>query len=179
KLQHDWLWRKVGASGVRRVETDEVLGDEDIPKTPKIQRLVRPEKLIGIPSPEYETKIDFDAIVKKIPKDDIEKNWKKILDSIKYDKEKWVISKTRLEQIRKLYVGKIRRMEIETVEDIELKETEEKIKLSKDELIDLLKEEVVEMASNLLFEAGFGGLKKGILYNTIMEFDHRPYQAWQ
>jgi superfamily II DNA or RNA helicase len=169
KLQHDWLWRKVGASGIRRVETDEVLGDEDIPKTPKIQRLVRPENLIEIPSPEYETKIDFDAIIKKIPKDVIQKNWKQILDSVKYDKTKWIISKTRLEQIRKLYVDSKRRMEIETVEDIELKESEEVKNLSKDELIELLKEEVVEMASNLLFEAGFGGLKKGLLYNTIMD----------
>jgi len=65
KLQHEWLWRKVGASGIRRVEADEVLGDEDIPKTPKIQRLIRPENLIEIPSPEYETKIDFEAIIKK------------------------------------------------------------------------------------------------------------------
>lgn len=63
KLQHEWLWRRVGASGIRRVETDEVLGDEDIPKTPKIQRLIRPENLIEIPSPEYETKIDFEEII--------------------------------------------------------------------------------------------------------------------
>lgn len=169
KLQHEWLWRKVGASGIRKVETDEVLGDEDIPKTPKIQRLVRPENLIEIPSPEYETKIDFDAIIKKIPKDVIEKNWKQILDSVKYDKEKWTISKTRIEQIRKLYVDRRRKMEIETAEDFELKESEGKKELSKDELLELLKEEVVEMASNLLFEAGFGGLKKGLLYNTIMD----------
>lgn len=169
KLQHDWLWRKVGASGIRRVETDEVLGDEDIPKTPKIQRLVRPENQIEIPSPEYETKIDFDSIIKNIPKDVIAKNWKQILDSIKYDKEKWIISKTRIEQIRKLYVDKRRKMEIETAEDIELKESESKKELSKEELVELLKSEVVEMSSNLLFEAGFGGLKKGLLYNTIMD----------
>ena len=169
KLQHDWLWRKVGASGIRRVETDEVLGDEDIPKTPKIQRLVRPENLIEIPSPEYETKIDFDAIMKKVPKDVIEKNWKQILDSVKYDKEEWIISKTRIEQIRKLYVDRKRKMEIETTEDFEIKSSGEQKEFSKDELIELLKEEVVEMASNLLFEAGFGGLKKGILYNTMMD----------
>ncbi len=167
KLQHDWLWRKVGASGIRRVETDEILGDEDIPKTPKIQRLVRPENLIEIPSPEYETKIDFDAIIKKVPDDVIQKNWKQILDSVKYDKEKWIISKTRIEQIRKLYVDKRRKMEIEPAEDIELKESEEQKELSKEELIELLKEEVVEMASNLLFEAGFGSLKKGLLYTTL------------
>ena len=60
-------------------------------------------------------------------------------------------------------------MEIETVDDIELKEIAEKKDFSKDELVELLKEEVVEMASNLLFEAGFGGLKKGLLYTTIID----------
>lgn len=169
KLQHDWLWRKVGASGVRTVDTEDILGDEDIPITPKIQRLTRPENLIEIPSPEYETKIDFDAILKKIPKKEISKNWKQILDSVKYDKDKWVISKTRIEQMRKLYVDKDRRMEILSGEDIDIKDEEEKKKLSKEELEELFKEQIVEMASNLLLEYGFGGLKKGELYNVIID----------
>jgi len=169
KLQHDWLWRKVGASGVRTVDTEDVLGDEDIPITPKIQRLTRPENLIEIPSPEYETKIDFDAILKKIPKKEISKNWKQILDSVKYDKDKWVISKTRIEQMRKLYVDKERRMEILSGEDIDVKDEEEKKKLSKEELEELFKEQIVEMSSNLLLEYGFGGLKKGELYNVIID----------
>ncbi|MCX5782150.1 MAG: DEAD/DEAH box helicase family protein [Elusimicrobia bacterium] len=169
KLQHDWLWRKVGASGVRTVDTEDVLGDEDIPITPKIQRLTRPENLIEIPSPEYETKIDFDAILKKIPKKEISKNWEQILDSVKYDKDKWVISKTRIEQMIKLYVDKERRMEILSGEDIDFKDEEEKKKLSKEELEDLFKKQIVEMASNLLLEYGFGGLKKGELYNVIID----------
>ncbi len=168
KLQHDWLWRRVGASGVRTVDTEDILGDEDIPSTPKIQRLVRSENLIDIPSPEYETKIDFDAILKKIPKKEISKNWKQILDSVKYDKDKWIISKTKIEQMRKLYVDKERRMEILSGEDIDVKE-EIKKDLSKEDLEELFKEQVVEMASNLLLEYGFGGLKKGELYNVIVD----------
>lgn len=169
KLQHDWLWRKVGASGVRTVDTEDVLGDEDIPATPKIQKLTRPENLIEIPAPEYETKIDFDAILKKVPKKEISKNWKQILDSVKYDKDKWIISKTRIEQMRKLYVDKERRMEILSGEDIDVKEDEQKKELSKEELEELFKEQIVEMASNLLLEYGFGGLKKGELYNVIID----------
>jgi len=169
KLQHDWLWRKVGASGVRTVDTEDVLGDEDIPATPKIQRLERPENLIEIPSPEYETKIDFDAILKKVPKKEISKNWKQILDSVTYDKDKWVISKTKIEQMRKLYVDKERRMEILSGENIEVKPEGKKKELSKEELEELFKGEIVEMASNLLLEYGFGGLKKGILYNVIID----------
>jgi type III restriction enzyme len=169
KLQHDWLWRKVGASGVRTVDTEDVLGDEDIPAAPKIQKLVRPENLIEIPSPEYETKIDFDAILKKVPKKEISKNWKQILDSVKYDRDKWIISKTKIQQMRKLYVDKERRMEILSGEDIDVKEDEMKKELSKEELEELFKEQIVEMASNLLLEYGFGGLKKGELYNVIID----------
>ena len=170
KLQHDWLWRKVGASSVRTVDTEEVLGDEDIPRTPKIQRLVRPENLIEIPPPEYETKIDFDAILKKIPKKEIIKNWKQILDSIKYDKDKWVISKTKIERMRKLYVNKERRMEIVPGEDIDINGVEEPEKeVTREDLEEAFKEQIVEMASNLLLEYGFGGLRKGELYNVIMD----------
>ncbi len=169
KLQHDWLWRKVGASGVRTVDTEDVLGDEDIPATPKIQKLERPENLIEIPAPEYETKIDFEAIQKKIPKREISKNWKQILDSIEYDKDKWTISRTKIEQMRKLYVDKERRMEILSGEDIDVKEGEDIKKLSRAELEDLFKKQIVEMASNLLLEYGYGGLRKGELYNVIID----------
>src|SRR3989344_472857 len=170
KLQHDWLWRKVGASGVRTVDTEDVLGDEDIPITPKIQRLTRPENLIEIPSPEYETKIDFDAILKKVPKKEISKNWKQILDSVKYQKDKWTISKTKIEQMRKLYINKERRMEILSGEDIELEDfEEEKKEISRDDLEEEFKQQIVEMSSSLLFENGFGGLRKGELYNIIID----------
>ncbi len=170
KLQHDWLWRKVGASGVRTVDTEDVLGDEDIPATPMIQKLVRPENLIEIPSPEYETKIDFDAILKKVPKKEISKNWKQILDSVKYDKDKWTISKTRIEQMRKLFINKDRKMEILEGEDIDIKEIEEINKvITREELEELFKKQIVEMASNLLLEYGFGGLRKGELYNVIID----------
>ena len=169
KLQHDWLWRKVGASGVRQVDTEDVLGDEDIPVTPKIQKLIRTENLIEIPSPEYETKIDFEAILKKVPKREIKKNWKHILDSVEYDRDKWVISKTKIEQMRKLIVDKERRMEILSGEDMDIKEDLIKKDLSREELEELFKEQIVEMASNLLIEYGFGGLKKGTLYNVILD----------
>ncbi len=169
KLLHDWLWRKVGASGFRTVDTEDVLGDEDIPATPKIQKLERPENLIEIPAPEYETKIDFEAIQKKIPKREISKNWKQILDSVEYDKDKWTISRTKIEQMRKLYVDKERRMEILSGEDIDVKEGEDIKKLSRAELEDLFKKQIVEMASNLLLEYGYGGLRKGELYNVLID----------
>ncbi|MFH1065309.1 MAG: DEAD/DEAH box helicase family protein [Nanoarchaeota archaeon] len=170
KLQHDWLWRKVGASGIRRVDTEEELGDEDIPQTPKIQRLEHPENLIDIPSPEYETKIDFDEILKNTPKKEVAKNWKQILDSVKYDRTKWKISRTKIEQMRKLYISKERRMEIMSGEDIEIQAKPEKEnELTREELEGIFKQQIVNTASSLLFESGYGGLRKGELYNVIIE----------
>ena len=170
KLQHDWLWRKVGASGIRTVDTEDILGDEDIPATPKIQKLVRPENNIELPSPEYEVKINFDEIEKNIPKREISKNWEKILDSIQYDKSKWTISKTKIEQMRKLYVDKERRMEIMSGEDIEIKNLNEKEKdIPKEELEEILKEKIIESVSSLLLEYGYGGLRKGEIYNIMLE----------
>ena len=169
KLQHDWLWRLVGASGIRQVDTEDILQDEDIPITPKIQRLERPENRIEIPSPEYEVKTDFEAILKKVPKKEVRKNWKQLLELVKYDMEKWTISKTRIEQMRKLYVDKDRRMEILSGEDIDVIEGEMKKEYTKEELEGYFKEQLVEMASNLLFEFGYGGLRKGELYNVILD----------
>ena len=169
KLQHDWLWRLVGASGIRTVDTEDILQDEDIPKTPKIQRLEKPENRIEIPSPEYEVKTDFEAILKKVPKKEVKKNWKQLLELVKYDKDKWTISKTRIEQMRKLYVDKDRRMEILSGEDIDVKEDEIKKEYTREELEGYFKEQLVEMASNLLFEFGYGGLRKGELYNVILD----------
>jgi hypothetical protein len=72
--------------------------------------------------------------------------------------------------MRKLYVDKDRKMEILSGEDIEINnEDEQKEILTKEELEELLKEQIVEMASDLLLEYGYGGLKKGILYNVIMD----------
>src|SRR3989344_726897 len=169
KLQNDWLWRLVGASGIRTVDTEDILQDEDIPKTPKIQRLEKPENRIEIPSPEYEVKTDFEAILKKVPKKEVKKNWKHLLDLVKYDKDKWTISKTKIQQMIKLYVNKERRMEILSGEDIDVSESEIKKEYTREELEELFKEQLVEMASNLLFEFGYGGLKKGELYNVILD----------
>lgn len=169
KLDHNWLWVKVSVSRIKTVEQDEVLGDEDIPEVKEIQKLIRPENIITIPDPIYETKIDFEALTKKIPKDEIEKNWREILDKQEYSTEKWTISKSKIEQITKLYVNKKRAMEVIPGESIEMNNLEKKQdKLSDDELREFFKEKIVEIASELLFDAGFGGLKKGIVYNEIL-----------
>lgn len=169
KLQHDWLWRLVAVSKIRQgVAPEDRFGDEDLPVKLKIQKLVKPENFIVIPEPEYETRIDFAKISAKIPKDKVEQNWRQTLDAAAYPRDAWTITKTKVEQIRG------RRLQDKRVEILEgtnnsgnaLVEDKEK---SLSELQEDLKMEILNLASGLLTEAGFGGLRKGELYNVTMD----------
>ena len=172
KLHHDWLWRLVNVSKIRQgVLPEDIFGDEDLPARPKIQRLVRPENFVVIPEPEYETTIDFDRLARKIPKDDVERNWRQILEAVQYDRSAWTITKTRVEQIKGKRLNN-KKMEILAGNEGSKLSSEEawlEHEKSIEQLREDLKAEVLNIASSLLIEAGFGGLRKGELYNTVMD----------
>jgi len=182
RLQHDWLWRLVAVSKIRQgVSPGDIFADEDLPEKPKIQRLAKPENIIVIPSPEYETKIDFEKVRKEVPEDYVEKNWKQMLDSAVYEKERTDITKIKVESIFKKYLDKTKRMEVINGSEITPEKTEEApTKISREELEEVFKQEVLSVASGLLTEAGFGGLKRGKLYGVILDhvslkfFDGKP-----
>lgn len=182
RLQHDWLWRLVAVSKIRQgVSPGDIFADEDLPEKPKIQRLAKPENIIVIPSPEYETKIDFEKVRKEVPEDYVEKNWKQILNSAVYPKERIDITKIKVESIFKKYLDKTKRMEVINGSEITPEKTEEALtKISREELEEGFKQEVLSVASGLLMEAGFGGLKRGKLYGVILDhvslkfFDGKP-----
>ena len=170
KLQHDWLWRLVAVSKIRQgVGPEDRFGNEDLPARLKIQKMVKPENFIVIPEPEYETKIDFKAISDRIPKDEIEQNWRQLLEAVKYDRNAWMITRTTVEQIKGKRLQD-RRVEIlqPGVNSSDQSIAQEREKTST-ELKDDLKNEVLNLASGLLVEAGFGGLRKGELYDAMMD----------
>jgi superfamily II DNA or RNA helicase len=173
RLDHDWLWRLVAVSKIRQnVLPEEVFGDEDLPEKQKIQRLTKPENFIIIPSPEYETSIDFDKKKTEIPEDQIEERWREKLDSVEYDKNIWLISRTKIESVRASQLDKTRNMEVdydtESIDQISVRKNG-KNEVSLEELREIFKDELLSVASNLLIEAGFGGMKKGILYGAMMD----------
>ena len=169
KLQHDWLWRLVAVSKIRQgVNPEDRFGDEDLPSRPKIQKLVKPEKFIVVPEPEYETKIDFGGISNRIPTDRSERNWREILDSVVYKRDAWMISRTRVEHVKGKRLQDKRIEILEPTENSDQRIIEEAEKTT-DELRENLKDEVLNIASGLLTEAGFGGLRKGELYNAMMD----------
>ncbi len=171
KLQHEWLWRLVAVSKIRQgVLPDEIFGDEDLPEKPKIQRLTKPENFIVIPSPEYETKIDFEKKREEISEDEVEQNWREILNTIEYDRNEWRITKTKVEEIKAKHLDKSKTMEVirekVSVEDEYRAQPQE---MTKEELQEKFKQELLSIASGLLLEAGFGGMKKGKLYSVMMD----------
>jgi len=168
RLEHDWLWRLVAVSKIKQDITDEDKFDteEDLPTKPKIQTLVRPKKLIKIPDPEYEVNIDFEKIKDDIPDDSEEENWQEILDKITYDREAWMITKTKIDTVKR---KRLRDKRLELVDGPENHDFAVVGKLPRDELENKFKEEILDIASGLLQEAGFGGMMKGKLYNVIMD----------
>lgn len=168
KLEHDWLWRLVAVSKIRQgVLPDDMFGDEDLPARPKIQKLVKPDKFITIPDPIFETKIDLDKIAKTVPDDTVDLNWRQTLAAITYDRNVLTITKTSVKQVRGKRLND-KRLELVEGPHVDAGQ-EESAALTRQELEDQLKEEVKDVATGLLIEAGFGGMKKGQLYGAIMD----------
>jgi superfamily II DNA or RNA helicase len=168
KLEHEWLWRLVAVSKIRQgVLPEDTFGDEDLPARPKIQKLVRPDRFIVIPDPIFETKIDLDKLAKEVPEDTVDTNWRQTLAAVTYDRNVLTITKTSVKQVR----GKrLTDKRLELVEGPKVEPGQEgKTEMSRQELEDQLKEEVKDVATGLLVEAGFGGMKKGQLYGAVMD----------
>ncbi len=166
KLEHDWLWRLVAVSKVNQAVTDkDVFGDEDLPDKPVIQTLIRPEKIIKIPDPEYDVDIDFKKIKDDIPDDIVEENWESILEHKLYEKETWTIAKTRIDSV-----------EMKSLKDkrVELLDAPDEFdfamigKYPRDVLETKFKQELLSICAGLLRETGFGGKLRGKLYSVML-----------
>ena len=168
RLEHDWLWRLVAVSKIKQEVTDKDIFDinEDLPLKPKIQSLVRAEKLIKIPEPKYDVDIDFKKIIEEIPDEEVESNWQAVLDRISYERDTWMIKKTRIDNVQAKTL-KNKRMELLDAPD------EDGFEITavypRDILENKLKMELLNIASGLLQEAGYGSKLRGLLYNVLMD----------
>ena len=166
RLEHDWLWRLVAVSKVNQNVTDkDIFGEEDLPDKPVIQTLIRPEKFIKIPDPEYEIEIDFEKIKDDIPDDTIDEDWESILARKSYDREIWTIAKTRIDSV-----------EMKSLKDkrVELLDAPDEFdfamigKYPRDVLEIKFKQELLSVCAGLLRETGFGGKLRGKLYSVML-----------
>ena len=168
KLEHDWLWRLVAVSKVKQDVTDDDLFDpeEDLPDKPIIQTVARPEKLIKIPDPKYDVEIDFDKIKDGIPDDEVAKNWQGLLDDVSYDRDRWMITKTRIDTVEAKRLKDKRSELLEGPTEFDYTTEGE---LPRNVLENKFKIEIMNIASGLLTEAGFGSMLKGVLYSVMMD----------
>ena len=167
RLEHDWLWRLVAVSKVNQNVSDkDIFGDEELPNKPIIQTLVRPEKLIKIPDPEYEVEIDFKKIQDDIPDDTIEEDWKSILDSKSYDRDVWTIAKTRVDSVE---MKSLKDKRVELLDGPDEFDFATIGKYPRDVLETKFKQEVLSVCAGLLRETGYGGKLRGKLYSVMLE----------
>ena len=168
KLEHDWLWRLVAVSKVVQDVTDDKIFDpeEDLPDKPIIQTVARPEKLIKIPDPKYDVEIDFDKIKDGIPDDEVAKNWQGLLDDVSYDRDRWMITKTRVDTVEAKSLKNKRSELLEGPDEFDYTTEGE---LPRNMLENKFKAEIINIASGLLTEAGFGSMLKGVLYSVMMD----------
>jgi len=168
KLEHDWLWRLVAVSKVVQDVTDDKLFDpeEDLPDKPIIQTVARPEKLIKIPDPKYDVEIDFDKIKDGIPDDEVAKNWQGLLDDVSYDRDRWMITKTRIDTFEAKSLKNKRSELLDGPAEFDYTTEAE---LPRNVLENKFKAEIINTASGLLTEAGFGSMLKGVLYSVMMD----------
>ena len=168
KLEHDWLWRLVAVSKVVQDVTDNDLFDpgEDLPDKPIIQTVARPEKLIKIPDPKYDVEIDFDGIKDGIPDDEVAKNWQGLLDDVSYDRDRWMITKTRVDTVEAKSLKNKRSELLEGPDEFDYTTEGE---LPRNMLENKFKSEIMNIASGLLTETGFGSMLKGVLYSVMMD----------
>lgn len=167
RLEHDWLWHIVAVSKINQeVADDQVFDpDEDLPK-PVIQKLMRPEKIIKIPEPTYETDISWTEIDDSIPIDETEPDWLSTLERKSYDRERWVISRTKISAVEAKELQN-RRLEIlDGVSDHDFGVVGE---LPRDILENVFKKILMEACVELLQKSGFGSMNRGLLYKVILK----------
>lgn len=163
RLEHDWLWKIVAVSKIKQlVEEGQCFGDEDLPNLIKTQRLVRPEKIITIPSPIYKTPMI--PSLKDMKDDDIEKEWCALLDKITYDKERLIIKRTSVKSVESKELGNKR---LEVHEGIDEHDYRIAGEYRRDVLNEKFKNSVLKICAELVNEAGFKNTKRVVLYHKI------------
>lgn len=165
RLEHDWLWRMVAVSKINQeVEEGQIFGTEDLPK-PVIQTLTRPEKIIKIPPPVYHTNIPWGDIERETPDDEVDEDWQVALARTSYDKERWVISKTKIDMVE---AKELKNKRIEMLGGVSDYDFNISGQYKRDVLEEMFKQDLLNVCSILLQECGFGNTNTATLYKIML-----------
>ena len=166
RLEHDWLWHMVAVSKINQEVTDDQIFDidDDLPK-PIICTLSKPENIIKIPEPKYPTDIPWDKI-EKIPDDEKTDDWSAMLDRASYDKERWVISRTRIDSVE---AKELKNKQLEILGGVSDYDFDVSGELKRDILEDLFKKTLLNVCAGLLQDMGFGSMNRAKLYKVMLK----------
>ena len=110
-------------------------------------------------------RFDYEKIKDDIQDDEVETDWQTILDRISYDKERWIITKTRIDTVEAKTL-KSKRMEI--IEGVSDYDFEVSGTFPREILESKLKGELLNICAGLLQETGFGSMLRGKLYSSML-----------
>jgi len=166
RLEHEWLWKLVAVSKIRKDVGDEDVYDpnEDLPQSPKIPILVKPENIITVPSPTYE--IPKTPNPDDIEDDKVEHDWRRELASISYEKESIRITRTDIPEIT---VKQLEDRGLEIIDGVDENDIRVSGQLPRSTLEFLLKKDMQESCERLLNEAGYSPALLPKLYKVMNE----------
>jgi hypothetical protein len=178
KLDHGWLWDLLAAkvrTGVKDTDAFDLNEDLPQPPVPPDAEVVNFAKLIEIPEPEVSQEHDFDftSLLEEVgDEDEPRKDWADVLEAAYYSQEAIEITKVTVQGVRSLRLDPTGFVEIKT----ETTDGKEKINgvvqsdlPPADELTEKLKQTALSLAEELLFEKGFAGIHKDLIYGVIMD----------
>jgi type III restriction enzyme len=178
KLEHAWLWDLVGATVKADVKSSDSFDpDEDLPEAPgpNEPELVNPDKLIDVPEglAEQEGEVDFTDLLDEVRDDDEpRKDWPAVLDAVTYTHDWIEITRVKLKGLKQISLDAAGFVKYKKADEVDAEAPEQ---LTEDdlpppgELAERLKQEALSLASELLFERGFAGKHKGLLYDVLMD----------
>lgn len=176
KLDHGWLWDLLGAKirgGV--TDTDAFDLDEDLPdpQPPFEAELVNTDKLIEIPEGEAteEGEVDFGELLDEVgAEEEPRKDWPEILAATTYPYEAIEITKVTVKGVKSISLDPTGFVKFKPADELEGAEAPSEDDLPPaPQLAERLKQCALSLAEELLFEKGFSGVDKGLIYDVVMD----------
>ncbi len=177
KLDHSWLWDLVGAKVRSGVKEDDVFElEEDLPE---LELPLHPElddigNLIEVPDGgSQETDTNFDHLLDEVgEEEDANRDWRNVLAAAAYGRGPIEITKVTVRGVKSVRLDPTGFVEFKAADghDESLGEiaTEEDLPPAR-ELAERLKQEILGMVDELLFEKGFAGVQKDLVYSVVMD----------
>lgn len=178
KLEHGWLWDLVAAkvrTGVKDTDTFDPEEDLPEPQLPREAAVVNPDKLIEVPEAEgpEEGEVDFTDLLDDVgEEEEPRKDWPEVLASATYAREAVEITKVTVQGVKSVSLDPSGFVEFKPADEVDEQaiETPTEADLpSVTELAEKLKQAALGLAEELLFEKGYAGIHKDLVYGVVMD----------